>query len=429
MCGNAAVDRQAHAEYWRAGPGFLSELVRIGREPDQRIVAAAREVGYRGLVANDANLFYALCKHNCCLTRVMGDSILERCGYMLTPGAVIVPDPACSWGHQFKEIVERAIEHSPTGIFGSGAFLLSLLDVCLERGDALRDRPATVDMLLTAYGTGGYLSRCHDARMLIERMRSDIASRALVDDFGYMLVIGSDGRFRFRVASVLGDFAQVQQGGTLVPHRAMLTHFGQEFGFYAPEEIEELEELIGNPKAREADFQRFFDRHPHFLRRCDYREVFTQVHLCRPEGDLIPDFILTNRDLQRAAIVELKLPAARLVRHQDNRTRFSAAVMEARSQLLTYREWFRQKENREMLKQMVGMEVYEPALSVVIGRASEFQCDYDRQSLASQNPDIEVMTYDDILRFAQRRRMNIERAEVQFALGGTGRCQVRMPLR
>ena len=53
------------------------------------------------------------------------------------------------------------------------------------------------------------------------------------------------------------------------------------------------------------------------------------------------------------------------------------------------------------------MQIYEPKLIVLIGRASEFQDELDRQRLSADNPEIEVVTYDDLLKYAKRRRMII----------------------
>jgi len=74
---------------------------------------------------------------------------------------------------------------------------------------------------------------------------------------------------------------------------------------------------------------------------------------------------------------------------------------------MRYRDWFRDTANRKMLAKLVGMEIYEPDLVVIIGRASEFRDELDRQRLRSDNPDIEVVTYDDIVRYASRRRLII----------------------
>ena len=51
----------------------------------------------------------------------------------------------------------------------------------------------------------------------------------------------------------------------------------------------------------------------------------------------------------------------------------------------------------------IGMEIYRPRLMVIIGRASEFSDAFERQKLRDRNPDIEIVTYDDILSFAKDR--------------------------
>jgi hypothetical protein len=61
-----------------------------------------------------------------------------------------------------------------------------------------------------------------------------------------------------------------------------------------------------------------------------------------------------------------------------------------------------------MLKDKVGMEIYNPRLMVVIGRSSEFRDEIERASLRADNPDIEIATYDDILNFAKNRTVFIE---------------------
>src|SRR5207253_2169301 len=93
----------------------------------------------------------------------------------------------------------------------------------------------------------------------------------------------------------------------------------------------------------------------------------------------------------RATILDLKLPAAKLVRHQDNRLRFASAVSEARSQLLEYRDWFEDKHNRAKVRDRLGVEVYRPRLAVIIGRSSEFTSAYERQKLNSRETDIEIV--------------------------------------
>ena len=161
---------------------------------------------------------------------------------------------------------------------------------------------------------------------------------------------------------------------------------------------------INSPKARELDLQRFFELHPQFLRMWDFREVFPQVYLTREDaGPLLPDFLLLDRDLNKATLLDLKLPSAKTVVDKPNRERFSALVDEARSQLLEYRDWFEDAHNRATIKDRFGMEIYRPRLGVVIGSSAEFESSFQRQKLASRYPDIEVATYDDILAHARRR--------------------------
>lgn len=227
------------------------------------------------------------------------------------------------------------------------------------------------------------------------------------DDFQYVLCI-EEGEIVFRAASVLADFPMRVSDGSLIGNRGLLTHLKEKFGIFTPDEIAELEDLLRNAKSIERDFQKFFESHPHFLRRWDYREVYSQVYLSRnDQGPLIPDFILTNPEIQEATIVELKLPRPKLIRRQENRDRFADAVMEARSQLLEYRDWFEDQRNRGKLVGKVKMEIFRPRLAVVIGRSTDFKCAIDRQKLASGTSDIDVVTYDDVVACAKRRMVSI----------------------
>lgn len=285
----------------------------------------------------------------------------------------------------------------------------------MQYGEYFSKRPYFVDMLSRALGRPDTepLSKSPRLRRLIEELRRSVDG---TEDYQYFLALEND-RVVFRVSSILDDYVQASDSGLVVPQRAILTHFKDQFAGFSTDEIEELEQLLDDPKASEQDFQRFFERHSHFFRKWDYRQVYPQVYLSRGKSPLVPDFILTDRRLQKAAIIDLKLPRPKLVRRQRNRDRFSAAVMEARTQLLRYRDWFRDPSNRQYLKDKLGMEVYEPHLAVVIGRSSEFSDAFERQQLAADNRDIEIVTYDDMLSFAERRRLILKWDVPQKAQG------------
>jgi hypothetical protein len=62
-------------------------------------------------------------------------------------------------------------------------------------------------------------------------------------------------------------------------------------------------------------------------------------------------------------------------------------------------------------KDRLGMEVFRPRLGVMIGTNREFRDAVQRQKLASRYPDLEVVTYDDVLSHAQRRMALIRGAQ------------------
>lgn len=161
--------------------------------------------------------------------------------------------------------------------------------------------------------------------------------------------------------------------------------------------LEEFEELLNTPSAGEADFQHFFERYPKFLLGTDYSRAISQPILVREdEHDLVPDFIMIPHSFARPAILDLKLPTASLARHRANREGFLQTVMEARDQLLEYRNYFSSKTTAIEARNRFGCDLYLPRMAVVIGRSSSFTDEYERRKIESRVPDIDVITYDDI---------------------------------
>ena len=48
----------------------------------------------------------------------------------------------------------------------------------------------------------------------------------------------------------------------------------------------------------------------------------------------------------------------------------------------------------------MGMEIYKPSLAVLVGRGSEFRDAFECQQLAADMPEIEVVTYDELVNWA-----------------------------
>jgi len=412
--------------YWRP---LLPQLERLGIEMDQRL-QQAWEMCASSFVT-EIQLLTALLKINArgleCLPKnwlEVGEGIKKDTNLYWS---VLNPFSEVNRCHpQYAEIAARfdfPIWMRATEFAGKSKTITSHNFCCAIADTLLKPWQGEVANLPPLIE---FLGICHSERSKHETSMFDGAPRILEDmpqtrriiealgqvpsdpdDFQYVLCI-EKGEIVFRAISVLGDFPMRASDGDIIGNRGLLTHFKEKFGIFTPDEIAELEEMIRNPKASEKDFQKFFESHTHFFRRWDYREVYPQVYLSRHEqGPLVPDFILTNPEMQKAMVMELKLPKPKLIRHKRNRDRFADAVMEARSQLLEYRDWFEEKANRENLAAKVKMEIFRPHLAVVVGRSADFKCGIDRQRLAAQTDDIEVLTYDDIAAYAKRRLLPI----------------------
>jgi len=176
------------------------------------------------------------------------------------------------------------------------------------------------------------VSKAPELKVILE----NLDGRHPIDDHEYLLTFERD-RFVFRPTSILDPFDVARAERPPARRLAVLPHFGNNYGGFRPSEVLELEDLINSKSSREADLQKFFERYPAFLRLWDFRDVYPQIVLTREEdGDLIPDFLLVDPELQQATIVDLKLPSNRIAVGIKNRRHFSNAVEEAKAQLRLY---------------------------------------------------------------------------------------------
>lgn len=404
---------------------LLHQLEARGLEFDQKmqcaleLAASKPDLGEEDCGFPDSYLFLALYRMNTVLTRLvtLDESRLTnlfheyRRAARCPPGEIIPGRRLC---HLLNAVLQYPIEGSGIGV---GHFLRALADVSLNEqaidvgffpatGRNVVHRTFSIETLLWGMGHHAWkpLEDAPDVREVLLRLKDCEP----IEDIQYLLELQGD-RIIFRPTSCLGDYSLRSESGLIVPTRAILTHFKEQYGGFTSDEIEELEALINNAISNESDIQRFFERHSHFFRRWDCRDVFPHVYLARrDEGPLVPDFILTNSELQKTVILDLKKPGAKIIRHQRNRDRFSASIMEARAQLFEYRDWFSESANRLQLAKTVGMEIFRPQLAVVIGRSSEFKPGIERQKLASTEPQLEIVTFDDITSYAKKRRMIIQ---------------------
>jgi len=406
---------------------LLKQLAKQGLELDQKLqrafeVSASKpnlapeDVGFP-----DSYLTLALYRLNSILTRVLE---LDESRYNLFHNYQLAPPcppEEVQPGFRLCGVLDKAAELAePKKTIGVGHFLKAIVSLTLdEEPDPAHGFPNQVihntfsaETLLWGLGYTAW-TRLSDAPE-VQHLLEALDGREPVEDFQYLMTFERN-RIVFRPTSVLNTYQMQTTQGTESTRLALLTHFQDQYAGVTPSEILELEDLINDPRVKENDLQRFFEAHPHLFRMWDYRDVYPHIYLTREdEGPLIPDFILVDPELQEAMLLDLKLPRVQIVVHKPNRERFSAAIDEARAQLLGYRDWFEDSHNRAKLKERLGMEIYRPRMGVIIGTSQDFRSAVQRQKIVSRYPEIKVVTYDDIIKHAQRRLLLIKGAIHSF---------------
>lgn len=372
-------------------------------------VAASRpDVAPEDVGLPDSYLTLALYRLNSLLTRSVK---LEQVRYNLfheyklappCPAEQVVP------GRRLCDVLNGAVRlAAPSTVIGVGHFLRSIVKLTLDTS-AWEYLPGTTihntfsaETLLLGLGYTPWTS-VSDAPEL-KGLLAELESQDPIDDYQYLLTCEA-GRIVLRPTSILTScrLDTISNGGA--DQLAVLTALRKNHGLVTPDELGEFEDLLNNPRALESDIQRFLERHSQFLRLWEHSEAHPHLYLTREDdGPLIPDFVLIDKRLARATVVDLKLPKERVVVHKKNRDRYSAHVQEARAQLLEYRDWFSDSANRQKVKEQLGMDIYSPRLGMLIGRSNDFRSALDRQRLQSREPDVDIFTYDDLHQCAQKR--------------------------
>lgn len=402
--------------WFEPGKPLLAQLAAGGLELDQMLSRALEVSASRPNIKPedegfpDSYLTLALYRLNTTLTRLVE---LDESRYNLFHDYKLAPRCHSSEvvpGHRLTDVLSEAARiAAPGNTIGAGHFLRAIAATTRSLGEVEAEGfpgqvlHSTFSIETLLWGLGYHAWTPLSEAPEVVNLLSVIEGREPTEDVQYLMTM-EEGRVIFRPTSILDPFRIEHSPGLVRSNLAVLIHFKEHYSALLPSEILELEDLVNNQRATEADLQMFFERHPQLFRQWDYRDVYPHVYLTREEaGPLVPDFVLVDPDLQRSMIIDLKLPRTKIVRRQANRDRFSAAVTEARAQLLEYRDWFEQPTNREMLKTRLGVEIYRPRLGVVIGSSSEFRTAFERQKFAATLSDIDVVTYDDIVKSAQKR--------------------------
>ena len=405
---------------------LMRQMAQCGLEFDQKLrhafelAASKPDIRPEDDGLPDSYITLALYRTNTVLSRIV--DLQERRlnlfhDYKLAPPCAlddVVP------GEKLAGVLNEAISDLGDGkVLGVGHFLRAIVRLTLDQSahdvgylgfrNQVIHNTFSAETILWGLGHTAWtpISKAPELKVILE----NLDGRHPIDDHEYLLTF-ERGRFVFRPTSILDPFDVARTERPPVRRLAVLPHFGSNYGGFRPSEVLELEDLINSKSSNEAILQKFFERYPAFLRLWDFRDVYPQIVLTREEdGDLIPDFLLVDPELQQATIVDLKLPSNRVAVGIKNRRHFSNAVEEAKAQLRLYQSWFDDRHNRLKLKERFGLEIYRPRLSVIIGRSSSFADELDRQRLIASTPDVQVVTYDDIAERAKRRLLLIAGAE------------------
>ena len=361
----------------------------------------------------DSYITLALYRLNSTLTRAVSlkeDSYNLFHEYKLAPPCStveVVP------GRRLCDVLNRACHDlGSRKVIGTGDYIRAITSLSLDEQPwdymgAKIHNTFSVETLLIGMGASAW-SSLEDVPDLVDALRA-LAGRDPVEDQEYMLTLQED-RLVLRPASALHAFMMESGVGT-AERGAVISRLQQTYMGTHASRILELEDLVNHPNPSEAELQAFFERNPSMFRFSGAVDVFPQVYLTREDdGPLIPDFILVDRAVQQATVLDLKLPTKKVAVGTTNRRRYSSAVAEARAQLQLYQEWFDQPSNRQVLRDRFGLEIYRPRLAVVIGRRTGFASELERQLLRSRVPEPELLTYDDILDRASQRLMLIKSA-------------------
>lgn len=168
-------------------------------------------------------------------------------------------------------------------------------------------------------------------------------------------------------------------------------------------DIRTLEALLNDPKVKEREIEMLLRRNPLFLRGLNYRKVYPQVVLPLGTDDsLRTDVIAEPVDSEWCNIIDYKLPSQKVLVGRDNRLSLASAITEVASQLREYSAYFDDRAMAKVIEQNYGFKCYKPRLVAIVGRdPKDLETEQVRRAMTAF-PDLDVVTYDALLRAAKR---------------------------
>jgi hypothetical protein len=168
------------------------------------------------------------------------------------------------------------------------------------------------------------------------------------------------------------------------------------------EDLARLEALLNEPDVTEKQIERALVGNPLFLRGLNYQAVYPQVVLPRAdEGALIPDVIAEPFGSEWAHIIDLKLAAHPVLVGRSNRAALASGIHSVVRQLREYAAYFDDRRLAQAVEDRYGFRCHRPRLVAIVGRDPSGYSPDQIQRAMTTYPDIDVVTYDHLLRAAK----------------------------
>jgi hypothetical protein len=184
--------------------------------------------------------------------------------------------------------------------------------------------------------------------------------------------------------------------------------------------LNQFEALLNDERAREADYQQFFESNPSFVLRNDFDAYWAEPRLSIAKSTKFykPDFVLAPRErsaLTEWGLVDLKRPDVPLLDAGAFHRDLSKHVYKVRTQLLDYADdYFAKPAHAEMLRTKFGVVPRPRRLVAIIGRRPANHMQRYLQ-LLDRLPDVQIRTYDDVLDFERAKVALVRTASEPFA--------------
>lgn len=167
-----------------------------------------------------------------------------------------------------------------------------------------------------------------------------------------------------------------------------------------------LEELIGSPRTREHDLQKYLETYPELLFGNDFDTIVPQA-VISPDlkrYDWKADFVLSPfNQFAFATILELKLPRVKTTRTKTpGHASFTSQVWHSLRQLKDYADAFDSPTVRAKFREAYKVDVFKPDLHLVIGRSWDVN-QIDTIKKMKKDSQVKIETWDEMLARLKRQ--------------------------